>query len=217
MCQDKLVRDHVQLDIETPELFERQKSISIFVKDGTVYFILASQLNSILNMKLSLDYGLKAGLVTLEEYQSRLNDPYYRGGILQLTKDNFEQYLESDGVIVLEQDELKELLFHGFSDDEAARLYTVVENKLSYNDPISTSQLQNDLFKIHQILSRLPLFYVNFDTEVYLHMDWNFIHADFVYEGWFAKAMDFGYLIPDEFSYWKIDGRNYWKFHQLPI
>ena len=136
---------------------------------------------------------------------------------MQLTKDNFEQYLESDGVIVLEQDKLKELLFHGFSDDEAARLYTVVENKLSYNDPISTSQLQNDLFKIHQILSRLPLFYVNFDTKVYLHMDWNFIHADFVYEGWFAKEMDFGYLIPDEFCYWKIDGRNYWKFHQLPI
>ena len=192
MCQDKLIRNHVQLDIETPELFERQKNISIFVKDGTVYFILASQLNSILNMKLSLDYGLKAGLVTLEEYQSRLNDPYYRSGILQLTKDNFEQYLESDGVIVLEQEELKELLFHGFS-DEAARLYTVVENKLSYNDPISTSQLQNDLFKIHQILSRLPLFYVNFDTKVYLHMDWNFIHADFVYEGWFAKEMDFGF------------------------
>ena len=131
MCQDKLVRNHVQLDIETPELFERQKNISIFVKDGTVYFILASRLNSILNMKLSLDYGLKAGLVTLEEYQSRLNDPYYRGGILQLTKDNFEQYLESDGVIVLEQDKLKELLFHGFSDEETARLYTVIENHLS--------------------------------------------------------------------------------------
>ena len=58
MCQDKLVRNHVQLDIETPELFERQKNISIFVKDGTVYFILASRLNSILNMKLSLDYGI---------------------------------------------------------------------------------------------------------------------------------------------------------------
>lgn len=72
MCQDKLVRNHVQLDSETPELFERQKSISIFVKDGTVYFILASRLNSILNMKLSLDYGLKAGLVTLEEYQSKI-------------------------------------------------------------------------------------------------------------------------------------------------
>lgn len=207
----------LQFDTDIPALFKYQKSISIFVKDKKLYFILDFREHSILNMKLDLDSDLKQGNLTLEEYQNELNAQYYRGGILQLTKDNFEQYLESDGVIVLEQDELKELLFYGFSDDEAARLYTVVENKLSYNDPISSSQLQNDLFKIHQILSRLPLFYVNFDTEVYLHMDWNFIHADFVYEGWFAKEMDFGYLIPDEFSYWKIDGRNYWKFHQLPI
>ena len=209
--------DFLQFDINMHTFFKYRKSISTFVNNRKLYFILDFRQNSILNMKLNLDYDLEQRDITLEEYQSRLNDPYYRGGILQLTKDNFEQYLESDGVIVLEQDKLKELLFHGFSDDEAARLYTVVENKLSYNDPISTSQLQNDLFKIHQILSRLPLFYVNFDTKVYLHMDWNFIHADFVYEGWFAKEMDFGYLIPDEFCYWKIDGRNYWKFHQLPI
>ena len=113
-------------------------------------------------MKLSLDYGLKAGLVTLEEYQSRLNDPYYRSGILQLTKDNFEQYLESDGVIVLEQDKLKELLFHGFSDEETARLYTVVENRLFYNTPISKSEQQNDTLKIYQIASRMPLFLCEF-------------------------------------------------------
>ena len=207
----------LQFDTDIPALFKYQKSISIFVKDKKLYFILDFREHSILNMKLDLDSGLKKGNLTLEEYQNELNAQYYRGGIWQLTKDNFEQYLELDSVVILEQDELKELLFHGFSDDEAARLYTVVENKLSYNDPISTSQLQNDLFKIHQILSRLPLFYVNFDTKVYLHMDWNFIHADFVYEGWFAKEMDFGYLIPDEFCYWKIDGRNYWKFHQLPI
>ena len=207
----------LQFDTDIPALFKYQKSISILIKDKKLHFILDFREHSILNMKLDLDSGLKKGNLTLEEYQNELNAQYYRGGIWQLTKDNFEQYLELDSAIILEQDKLKELLFHGFSDDEAARLYTVIENKLSYNDPISTSQLQNDLFKIHQILSRLPLFYVNFDTKVYLHMYWNFIHADFVYEGWFAKEMDFGYLIPDEFCYWKIDGRNYWKFHQLPI
>ena len=164
-------------------------------------------------MKLSLDYGLKAGLVTLEEYQSRLNDPYYRSGILQLTKDNIEQYLESDGVIVLEQDKLKELLFHGFSNEETVRLYTVIENHLCYEEPLS--EQQKDFLKINQIASRLPLFYVNFDTEVYMHMDWDRCHEEYAYDGWFSKAKDFGYLIPDEFSYWKIDGRDYWKFRQL--
>lgn len=41
----------------------------------------------------------------------------------------------------------------------------------------------------------MPLFYVNFDTEVYMHMDWGLNTAAYVYDGWFAKEMDFGYLI----------------------
>ena len=106
-------------------------------------------------------------------------------------------------------------MLQGFTSDEAVRLYSVVENKLSYNDPISDSGQQNDFLKINQISSRLPLFYINFDTEVYLHMDWDRCHEDYVYDGWFSKAMDFGYLIPDEFCYWKIEGRDYWKFQQL--
>ena len=107
---------------------------------------------------------------------------------------------------------MRELLFHGFSDEETARLYTVIENHLCYEEPLS--EQQDDFFKANQIASRLPLFYVNFDTEVYMHMDWGLNHAYYVYDGWFAKEMDFGYLIPDEFCYWKIDGRDYWKFRQ---
>lgn len=164
-------------------------------------------------MKLDLDSGLKKGNLTLEEYQNELNAQYYRGGIWQLTKDNFEQYLELDSVVILEQDKLKELLFHGFSDEETARLYTAIENYLCYEEPLS--EQQDDFFKANQIASRLPLFYVNFDTEVYMHMDWDRCHEEYAYEGWFSKAKDFGYLIPDEFSYWKIDGRDYWKFRQL--
>lgn len=66
-------------------------------------------------MKLNLG-DLEQGDITLEEYQNSLNAQYYRGGIWQLTKDNnFEQYLELDSVVILEQDKLKELLFQGFS------------------------------------------------------------------------------------------------------
>ena len=204
----------LQFDTDIPALFKYQKSISIFVKDKKLYFILDFREHSILNMKLDLDSGLKKGNLTLEEYQNELNAQYYRGGIWQLTKDNFEQYLELDSVVILEQDKLKELLFKGFSDEETARLYTAVENRLFYKTSLSKSEQQNDTLKIYQIASRMPLFYVNFDTEVYMHMDWGLNHAYYVYDGWFAKEMDFGYLIPDEFCYWKIDGRDYWKFRQ---
>ena len=171
--------------------------------------------NFILNMKLDLDLDFKNGNITLEQYQDEMNSYYYRNGIWQLTKDNFENYLQSDSVVVLEKDELKALMLQGFNLDEAARLYSVVENKLSYDDPISDFGQQSDFLKINQISSRLPLFYINFDTEVYLHMDWDRCHEDYVYDSWFSKAMDFGYLIPDEFCYWKIEGRDYWKFRQL--
>ncbi len=203
----------LQFDTDIPALFKYQKSISIFVKDKKLYFILDFREHSILNMKLDLDSGLKKGNLTLEEYQNELNAQYYRGGIWQLTKDYFEQYLELDSIVILEQDELKELLFHGFSDEETARLYTVIENHLCYEEPLSDQQ--KDFLKINQIASRLPLFYVNFDMEVYMHMDWDRCHEEYTYDGWFSKAKDFGHLIPDEFCYWKIDGRDYWKFRQL--
>ena len=203
----------LQFDINMHTFFKYRKSISTFVHNRKLYFILDFREHSILNMKLDLDSDLKQGSLTLEEYQNELNAQYYRDGIWQLTKDNFEQYLELDSVVILEQDELKELLFHGFSDEETARLYTVIENHLCYEEPLS--EQQDDFFKANQIASRLPLFYVNFDTEVYMHMDWDRCHEEYAYEGWFAKAKDFGYLIPDEFSYWKIDGRDYWKFRQL--
>ena len=118
-----------------------------------------------MDAKISFDIYLKEGIITKEQYDCDYKK--YRNGIWQLTKDNFENYLQSDSVIVLKKDELKELMFQGFTLDEAARLYSVVENKLSYNEPISDSSQQSDFLKINQISSRLPLFYINFDTEVF--------------------------------------------------
>ena len=194
-------------------IFEYIQCISIFVYKRNIYYLIDYKENFELNAKISFDIYLKD--ITLEQYQDEMNSCYYRNGIWQLTKDNFENYLQSDSVIVLKKDELKELMFQGFTSAEAVRLYSVVENKLSYNDPISDSGQQSDFLKINQISSRLPLFYINFDTEVYLHMDWDRYHENYVYDGWFSKAMDFGYLIPDEFCYWKIEGRDYWKFRHL--
>ena len=209
------VRSNLYIDELVYSLFKYRKAISIFIINKAIFFVIDNRENSILNMQLDLDLDFKNGNITLEQYQDEMNSCYYRNGIWQLTKDNFKNYLRSDSVVVLEKDELKALMLQEFTSDEAVRLYSVVENKLSYNEPISNSGQQSDFLKINQISSRLPLFYINFDTEVYLHMDWDRCHEDYVYDGWFSKAMDFGYLIPDELCYWKIEGRDYWKFRQL--
>lgn len=164
------------------DIFQYIQCISIFVYKKKIYYLIDYKENFELNAKISFDIYLREGIITKEQYNYDYKN--YRNGIWQLTKDNFESYLQSDSVIVLKKDELKELMFQGFTSAEAVRLYSVVENKRSYNDPI-------------------------------LHMDWDRCHEDYVYDGWFAKAMDFGYLIPDEFCYWKIEGRDYWKFGQL--
>ena len=57
----------LQFDADIPALFKYQKSISIFVKDKKLYFILDFREHSILNMKLDLDSDLKQGNLTLEE------------------------------------------------------------------------------------------------------------------------------------------------------
>ena len=209
------MRSNLYIDELVYSLFKYRKAISIFIINKAISFVIDNRENSILNMQLDLYLDFKNGNITLEQYQDEMNSCYYRNGIWQLTKDNFKNYLRSDSVVVLEKDELKALMLQGFTSDEAVRLYSVVENKLSYNEPISDSSKQSDFLKINQISSRLPLFYINFDTEVYLHMDWDRCHEDYVYDGWFSKAMDFGYFIPDELCYWKIEGRDYWKFRQL--
>ena len=112
---------------------------------------------------------------------------------------------------------MEELLFYGFEQAEIERLYNLVENNLAHNQCTPNFGESSDFEKINQIASRLPLFYINFDTKVYLHMDWDRSHEDYVYEEWFAKALDFGYLIPDSECYWKINGRDFWKFLMVLI
>ena len=103
-------------------IFQYTQCISIFVYKKKIYYLIDYKENFILNMKLDLDLDFKNGNITLEQYQDEMNSYYYRNGIWQLTKDNFESYLQSDSVIVLKKDELKELMFQGFTSAEAVRL-----------------------------------------------------------------------------------------------
>lgn len=196
------------------EIFQYIQCIAVFVHNKTHYFIYDAKEHFELDAKIEFDAYLEKGRITKEDYLIGYKN--YRNGIWQLKKDNFEKYLELDEAILLSQLDLKTLLFHGFERKETERLYKLVENQLAHDAGIaSDGSKQSDFGKINQIASRLPLFYINFDTEVYMHMNWDRCHEDYAYEGWFSKAHDFGYLIPDELCYWKIDGKDFWKFRQI--
>ena len=197
------------------EIFQYIRCIAVFVYKKNHYFIYDRKESFMLNMQLDLDIELERGELSQAAYDLELSSAHYRNGIWQLKRDNFEQYLETDGLIQLSQLELKELLFYGFDKTEVERLYSLVENQLAFNTGISEGGELSDFKRINQIASRLPLFYINFDTNVYLHMNWDRCHEDYAYEGWFAKAHDFGYLVPDKFSFWKVEGMDLWKFRQI--
>lgn len=196
-------------------IFQHIDCVSLFVFNKRHYFLVSKKEYFILNMKLDLDIELERKKISIAEYNHEINSNYFRNGIWQLTKNNFEDFLQIEEVIVLSKSEFQSLLFFDFDHQELQRLYSIVENKLAFNREILNNGKFSDIKKINQIASRLPLFYINFDTNVYLHMDWDRCHEDYAYKNWFAKAMDFGYLVPDEFCYWKIDGRDFWKFRQI--
>lgn len=197
-------------------IFQYMQCIAIFVYKKEHYFIYDWKESFMLNMQLDLDIELEHGELTQAEYDLELSSTHFRNGIWQLKKDNFEKYLELEEAIQLSQLDLETLLFHDFERQETEYLYKVVENQLAHDAGISSNGgKQSDFGKINQIASRLPLFYINFDTEVYMHMNWDRCHEGYAYEGWFSKAHDFGYLIPDELCYWKIDGKDFWKFRQI--
>ena len=102
------------------DIFQYIQCISIFVYKKKIHYLIDHKENFELNAKISFDIYLREGIITKEQYNYDYKN--YRNGIWQLTKDNFESYLQSDSVIVLKKDELKELMFQGFTSAEAVRL-----------------------------------------------------------------------------------------------
>lgn len=205
----------MSIEWDKDSIFEYSTCIAVLIKNRVFSFVYSYKENFILNMKLDLDLDLKNGQLSKKDYDDELSKGCYRGGIWQLNSDNFEEFLALDEVMILETSCLRYLFFQDFDELEQAQLYKLVEDKLAYNTNIPCNGNPSDFKKINQIASRLPLFYINFDTNVYLHMDWDRSHEDYVYEGWFAKALDFGYLIPDSECYWKVNGRDFWKFSKV--
>ncbi|SUD90760.1 hypothetical protein [Psychrobacter phenylpyruvicus] len=211
------MKNDISIEWDNDNLFESTTCIAVFIKNRAYSFVYSYRENFILNMKLDLDLDLKNGELSKKDYDDEIRKGCYRGGIWQLNADNFEEFLALDEVMILEPSSLRHLFIQEFDEMEQVQLYKIVENKLAHNMSISYKGNPSDFFKINQIASRLPLFYINFDTKVYLHMDWDRSHEDYIYEGWFAKALDFGYLIPDSECYWKINGRDFWKFLMVLI
>ncbi|MFT0869243.1 hypothetical protein [Pseudomonas sp. CAM1A] len=191
----------------SPELLEGlwngEKSICLFILEGRFYWVLDYKYNFTLDAEKDYAAYLRRGDITKEQYVQACRE--FRGGTLRLTADNFLQYVSwlEDGVLLSED-------FDRIFDVEGCDVRALFKKIEDYY--VSGEGLDSEAYYFAgQVAARLPMFYVNFDRKIYLHMDAGRSHEDLVYPDWRAECLDFSFLIPDAERYWVKFG-DFWKF-----
>lgn len=93
------------------DLFYYNKCIALFVSKNNHYFIISDKEYFELNIKITFDTYLEKGIINKKQYNEYSS---YRGGIWQLTKNNFEEFLNIEEVTIMCKSELQSLLFFDF-------------------------------------------------------------------------------------------------------
>lgn len=197
------------------QLWQGTHSIALFVYMRNHYYVIDYKENFNLDIKKDIDLEYDNGEISKEEYFDELNSSAYRGGILELKANTFEQYLSLESVKQVNTDELRYFLFQTHDYELQNLLYEKVEAHLAYGDELIREETLDEFLFINQMSMKLPLFYINFDRKIYMHMNWDRSHESYSYKNWFSKADDFRYLVPDHESYWKRDGKDFWKVSKI--
>lgn len=194
--------DHnTQLEID---LWNGEKSICFFVHSGRFFWVVDYKYNFCLDGEVDYLAYLEKGHISKTQFIDACRG--FRGGILKLSKDNFSEYLELKSTTILNDRTLKDIF-------NAPSLVTnnILLNKAE-NLFMSGIRLSSEGFnEINKVAVKLPQFYINFDRNMYFHMDIERFHEDSAYKDWNAKYLDFSYLIPDEQRYWIQENRDFWK------
>ncbi|UTM59454.1 hypothetical protein L4174_022415 [Photobacterium sp. CCB-ST2H9] len=172
------------------ELWNGESAICFFVHNRRYYWLIDKKYNICLDGEKEYKAYLNKGYITKEEFNKACKE--FRQGILRLTSENFINYVDLDSVENFSVDIFKcEVVLD-------RTLSTKVENYLTYRDELS----EEDFYLTQKIGYFLPLFYINFDKKLFMHMDWGRCHEDTIYESWSGSCGDFLSLIPDEQKYW---------------
>ena len=191
------------------ELWNGERSICMSIHRNKTYWLIDYKYNFTIDAEADYKAYLDKGHITKEQYLEACKN--FRNGILKLSDENFLQYLKLDSVILTNSEELKDYLLLGFSSDEIDMLCSKVESFL-----VEGSKLCPEDFKrANQLVSKLPLFYINFDKKSYIHMDWDRCHETLAPNGWHAEASDFGDSILESDAYWQSNSYNFWRFRKV--
>lgn len=193
-----------QWKLPVDDLWCGEKSIGFFVHSERFFWVIDYKYNFTLDAGQDFRGYLNKGYITQEQYISACEA--FRGGVLKLTADNFLKYLKAEETQVLSRKNINDLFMYRHAFDGV--LHKKIEKYF-----LSGSELDANAFRqANVVASRLPMFYVNFDRKIYMHMDRSRMHEELVYPDWFSGFADFYYLIPDEEKYWILGGVDFWKY-----
>ncbi|GAD04138.1 hypothetical protein [Agarivorans albus] len=191
------------------DLWNGERSICLFIHDGGVYWVIDYKEHFCIDAEPELKANLENGRINEEQFSCYCRD--FRYGFLQLTADNFLDYIKVKSVAITSKQELAAYFNTGLTLAEKKALYNKVENHLIFGTTLSS----DDFRLVNQIVSKLPIFYMNFDRKIYMHMDWDRSHEVLAPNNWKAKSADFSWFIPADEVYWDSDGLNLWKFNYI--
>lgn len=188
-------------------LFDGNLNICFFISKGKTIWVVDEKFNFSLDAEKDYRAYLEKGHISEIQYLEACKE--FRGGLLRLTQNNFDQYIETCCAKVTSKEELESFFFDSI--DSKYALLDEIEFHYASGCEIS----QKISREANLISSKLPTFYINFDRKIFMHLDGARMHEDLAYDDWSAKNGDFLYLIPDSQRYWVKNSRDYWKTRYL--
>lgn len=189
------------------KLWEGSLAVGFIVCGGEKFWIIDDKENFSLNAEKEYRAYLEKNHISQSQFDEACQT--FRGGVLNLTAENFYQYLGLRREVVHSKKSLSVILFHDI--DGGDELLDCVELSLMSGHKLSGEEYR----KTQLIVSRLPLFFINFDRKIFMHLDEGRMHENSVDSDWLAQFGDFVALIPDSERYWQKAGRDYWKCRSI--
>jgi len=184
-------------------IFEGRKDLALFVVGSRCYYLADDKENFCIDVRPEYRGYVERGAMDGELYDAAISA--FRGGVPILDVNKFQRYLDNNGVNVCSSEWMGEFFKYGHSAVYFVELYRHIEDVLS-------GRAEARLDEWGKLRVRLPRFYINLDSKIFQHVDWDRSHESYVPSDWNAKASsEFGGLIPDEDKYWIVDGMDFWS------
>jgi len=184
-------------------IFEGWKDLAVFVVGGRYYYLADDKENFCIDVRPEYRAYVERGVMDAALYESAVSA--FRGGVPVLDVSTFQCYLDNNKVEVYSLAWMGDFFKYGHSVVYLAELYRHIEDVLS-------GRAEARFEDWDKLRMRLPRFYINLDSKILRHIDWDRFHESNVPSDWDAQASsEFGQWIPDEKKYWVVDGMDFWK------